>query len=75
MVFVIPTQAMLIRSGSHTAHDGRVHVPYLDVWQRKIEGYSLVELVRECQAAFSIEPPVMAKPKPVSYTHLRAHET
>lgn len=63
MVFVIPTQAMLIRSGSHTAHDGRVHVPYLDVWQRKIEGYSLVELVRECQAAFSIEPPVMAKPK------------
>ena len=63
MVFVIPTQAMLIRSGSHTANDGRVHVPYMDVWQRKIEGYSLVELVRECQAAFSIEPPVMAKPK------------
>lgn len=52
---------VLLRSGAHTTPEGLVQVPYMNTWMRKPEASSLLELVRECQAAFSLEPPVMAK--------------
>ena len=61
IVYVVPMRDMLLRSGAHTTPEGCVQVPYIHTWLRKPEASSLLELVRECQAAFSLEPPVMAK--------------
>ena len=61
IVYVVPMRDMLLRSGEHTTPEGCVQVPYIHTWMRKPEASSLLELVRECQAAFSLEPPVMAK--------------
>lgn len=61
IVYVVPMRDMLLRSGAHTTPEGCVQVPYMHTWMRKPEAGSLLELVRECQAAFSLDPPVMAK--------------
>lgn len=61
IVYVVPIRDMLLRSGTHITPEGCVQVPYMHTWMRKPEAGSLLELVRECQAAFSLEPPVMAK--------------
>ncbi|WFD23947.1 suppressor protein stp22 of temperature-sensitive alpha-factor receptor and arginine permease [Malassezia equina] len=51
MVFVTPTQDMVVCRGSCVGPDGRVRLPYMDAWERKTE----------CQTVFHMEPPVMAK--------------
>ncbi|SHO79150.1 Similar to S.cerevisiae protein STP22 (Component of the ESCRT-I complex) [Malassezia sympodialis ATCC 42132] len=61
IVYVAPTQNMVVCRGSCVGPDGRVRLPYMDAWERKPEGTSLTELLRECQTVFHLEPPVMAK--------------
>lgn len=63
LAYVTPTNDMLVRKGKHVDLSGRVGGAYLEQWQRKWEACSLLELVHDCQAMFSQEPPVYAKPK------------
>lgn len=37
MVFVTPTQDMVVCRGSCVGPDGRVRLPYMDAWERKPE--------------------------------------
>lgn len=69
IVLVVPTPAMIVRRTPHVSLDGRVTVPYLELWRRKHEvrtdltqGCALLDLVHECQATFGQDPPVMVKP-------------
>ncbi|WFD20527.1 suppressor protein stp22 of temperature-sensitive alpha-factor receptor and arginine permease [Malassezia caprae] len=74
IVYVAPTQNMVVCRGSCVAPDGRVRLPYMDAWERKPEGTSLTELLRECQTVFHLEPPVMAKrPEPAPAPSPDAH--
>ena len=70
-IFVVPTPAMVVRRGPHVSQDGRVSIDYMKQWEKKPEvratiltpkGCNIIELLRECQTVFSVEPPVMAKP-------------
>ncbi|KAK0536433.1 Suppressor protein stp22 of temperature-sensitive alpha-factor receptor and arginine permease [Tilletia horrida] len=62
IVYVTPTQTMLVRKGKHVDPNGRVSVAYLDTWARKPEACNLLDLVHACRDIFSQQPPVYAKP-------------
>ncbi|KAL9933337.1 hypothetical protein V8E36_008055 [Tilletia maclaganii] len=62
IVYVTPTQTMLVRKGKHVDANGRVSGSYLDTWSRKAEGCNLLDLIHACQEIFSQQPPVYAKP-------------
>ncbi|CED82308.1 Vacuolar sorting protein/ubiquitin receptor VPS23 [Phaffia rhodozyma] len=66
IVYVVPTSFMLVRKGRGVDLDGRVNEnewDYLNGWRRKPEAHSILPLLQSLVDAFSIYPPVYAKPK------------
>ncbi|EMD38524.1 hypothetical protein CERSUDRAFT_94052 [Gelatoporia subvermispora B] len=63
IVYVVPTNDMLVRPSKNVDVSGRCQIDYIRDWERKSEGCSLVALLEALQDVFSREPPVYAKPK------------
>ncbi|KAK4053812.1 Suppressor protein stp22 of temperature-sensitive alpha-factor receptor and arginine permease [Microbotryomycetes sp. JL201] len=61
MVFVVPSSTLAIKPGPGLDPSGRLSAPYLDNWQRKPEGCSLLALVDELIHMFSVRYPVVAR--------------
>ncbi|KAF5330784.1 hypothetical protein D9619_005547 [Psilocybe cf. subviscida] len=66
LVYVVPTQHMLVKPGRHVDPSGRTTIDYISHWHRKDEGCNVAALLDALQDQFSREPPVYAKPKPQS---------
>ncbi|KAF4614691.1 hypothetical protein D9613_003029 [Agrocybe pediades] len=68
IVYVVPTNDILVRPGKYVDVSGRCNIEYLQHWERKDEGCSLSALFEALQEYFSREPPVYSKPKePTTY--------
>ncbi|KAG5643472.1 hypothetical protein DXG03_000860 [Asterophora parasitica] len=62
IAYVVPTNDMLVKAGKYIDVSGRCSVEFLQHWERKSEGCSLLALLEAMQHQFSREPPVYAKP-------------
>ncbi|PPQ78069.1 hypothetical protein CVT25_015603 [Psilocybe cyanescens] len=62
IVYVVPTNDMLVKPGKYVDVSGRCNIEYIQHWERKDEGCSLSALCEALQDHFSREPPVYAKP-------------
>ncbi|KAG1853686.1 UEV domain-containing protein [Suillus subalutaceus] len=63
IVYVVPTQDMLVRPSNHVDVSGRCKVEYSQHWEKKSEACNLSALLEALQQEFSRGPPVYAKPK------------
>ncbi|KAG2368509.1 UEV domain-containing protein [Suillus spraguei] len=63
IVYVVPTQDMLVRPSKHVDVSGRCKVEYIQHWEKKSEACHLSALLEALQQEFSRGPPVYAKPK------------
>ncbi|KAG8735244.1 hypothetical protein FRC12_018170 [Ceratobasidium sp. 428] len=63
LVYVVPTNDMLVKASKHVDPSGECTFEYLDNWRRKSEGCNLRGLVEVMQDYFSRDPPVYAKPR------------
>ncbi|KAG6879518.1 hypothetical protein C0992_001851 [Termitomyces sp. T32_za158] len=61
IVYVVPTNDMLIKPGKYLDVSGKCSIEYMQNWERKSEGCNLSLLVEATQVHFSKEPPVYAK--------------
>ncbi|KAL1960612.1 hypothetical protein VTO42DRAFT_7191 [Malbranchea cinnamomea] len=61
LVYVTPTQDMLIRPGQHVSGEGRVYHHYLANWAGAYERSTLVDLMSILRDIFAKEPPVISK--------------
>lgn len=61
MVFVKPTQDMLIKASRHVDQNGKVYLPYLHEWN--MNASDLPGLIQMMIMTFSEMPPVYSKPK------------
>ncbi|KAG2132481.1 UEV domain-containing protein, partial [Suillus bovinus] len=66
IVYVVPTQDMLVRPSKHVDVSGRCNVEYIQHWEKKSEACNLSALLEALQQEFSRGPPVYAKPKTIS---------
>lgn len=63
IVYVVPTQDMLVRPSKHVDVSGRCNIEYIQHWEKKSEACNLSALLEAMQQEFSRGPPVYAKPK------------
>ncbi|KAG2145004.1 UEV domain-containing protein [Suillus cothurnatus] len=63
IVYVVPTQDMLVSPSKHVDVSGRCKVEYIQHWEKKSEACNLSALLEALQQEFSRVPPVRAKPK------------
>ncbi|KAG2750081.1 UEV-domain-containing protein [Suillus brevipes Sb2] len=63
IVYVVPTQDMLVRPSKHVDVSGQCKVEYIQHWEKKSEACNLSALLEALQQEFSRGPPVYAKPK------------
>ncbi|KAJ8520395.1 hypothetical protein ONZ45_g2779 [Pleurotus djamor] len=63
IVYVVPTSDMLVKPGKYIDVSGRCNLEYMQQWERKSEGCSILALLENMQDLFSRQPPVYAKPK------------
>ncbi|OMP87891.1 Tumor susceptibility gene 101 protein [Diplodia seriata] len=61
MVYVTPTQDMLVRPGQHVSGEGRVYHPYLSGWASYWDKSSMSDFLTVLRGVFAKEPPVVAK--------------
>ncbi|KAB2578274.1 ESCRT-I complex subunit [Lasiodiplodia theobromae] len=61
MVYVTPTQDMLVRPGQHVSGEGRVYHPYLSGWASYWDKSSISDFLTVLRGVFAKEPPVVAK--------------
>lgn len=61
MVYVIPSQDMLVRPGQHVSGDGRVYHPYLARWGEFWDKSTLYDFLAVLKGVFAKEPPVRSK--------------
>ncbi|BGP37815.1 Suppressor protein stp22 of temperature-sensitive alpha-factor receptor and arginine permease [Rhodotorula kratochvilovae] len=65
IVYVVPSETLAVRKGRNVDASGKVGVPYLDNWERKSEGCSLMSLIADLIPVFSHRYPVTPiQPKP-----------
>ncbi|KAL4748630.1 UEV domain-containing protein [Aspergillus terricola var. indicus] len=64
IVYVKPTQDMVVRVGQHVTLEGRVYHHYLAHWGGAWERSSLLDLLSILQDVFAKEPPVKYKQQP-----------
>ncbi|KAI6106427.1 UEV domain-containing protein [Pisolithus croceorrhizus] len=64
IVYVVPTQDMLVRPSKYVDVSGRCTIEYSQSWERKSEACNLSALFEALQDHFSHSPPLCAKPKP-----------
>lgn len=63
IVYVVPTQDMLVRPSKYVDVSGRCNIEYSQSWERKGEACNLSALLEALQNLFSHAPPLYAKPK------------
>ncbi|KAK4058834.1 Suppressor protein stp22 of temperature-sensitive alpha-factor receptor and arginine permease [Microbotryomycetes sp. JL221] len=61
MVYVVPSATLAIKPGPGLDPSGKLSAPYLDNWQVKPEGCTLLNLVEELIHMFSARYPVVAR--------------
>ncbi|KAK7509687.1 ESCRT-I component [Phyllosticta citriasiana] len=61
LVYVTPSQDMLVRPGQHVSSDGRVYHPYLSGWSQHWDKSSIADFLTVLRGVFAKEPPVVAK--------------
>ncbi|KAF2643723.1 UEV-domain-containing protein [Massarina eburnea CBS 473.64] len=61
IVYVTPSQDMLIRPGQHVSGDGRVYHPYLAQWGKYWDKSTLFDFLAVLRGVFAKEPPVRSK--------------
>ncbi|KAH7916050.1 UEV domain-containing protein [Hygrophoropsis aurantiaca] len=66
IVYVVPTQDMLVRPSKYVEVSGKCNLEYLQNWERKSEACNLSALLEAMQDQFSRGPPLYAKPKPAT---------
>lgn len=62
IVFVTPTQDMMIQPGNYVDANGKFYNPYLSSWQPSVPSFNLVNLLNLLSECFSKEPPVYGRP-------------
>ncbi|KDQ33261.1 hypothetical protein PLEOSDRAFT_48412 [Pleurotus ostreatus PC15] len=63
IAYVVPTSDMFVKAGKFVDVSGRCNLEYMQQWERKSEGCSILALLEAMQDQFSREPPMYAKPK------------
>ncbi|KAG1905691.1 UEV-domain-containing protein [Suillus fuscotomentosus] len=66
IVYVVPTQDMLVRPSKHVDVSGQCKIEYIQHWEKKSEACNLSALLEALQQEFSRGPPVYAKPKTIT---------
>ncbi|KKZ64505.1 hypothetical protein EMCG_01384 [[Emmonsia] crescens] len=61
MVYVTPTQDMLVRPGQHVSGEGRVYHHYLAHWSEAWDRSTIVDFLYILRDVFAKEPPVISK--------------
>ncbi|KAF2087410.1 UEV-domain-containing protein, partial [Saccharata proteae CBS 121410] len=61
MVYVTPSQGMVVRPGQHVGGEGRVYHPYLSGWNKYWDKSSISDFLTVLRGVFAKEPPVVAK--------------
>ncbi|KAF2502640.1 UEV-domain-containing protein [Lophium mytilinum] len=61
MVYVVPSQDMLVRPGQHVSGDGRVYHPYLAQWGKYWDKSTIFDFLAVLRGVFTKEPPVRSK--------------
>ncbi|KAH7402934.1 UEV domain-containing protein [Pyrenochaeta sp. MPI-SDFR-AT-0127] len=61
IVYVTPSQDMIVRPGQHVSGDGRVYHPYLAQWGKYWDKSTLFDFLAVLRGVFAKEPPVRSK--------------
>ncbi|KAF2740197.1 UEV-domain-containing protein, partial [Polyplosphaeria fusca] len=61
VVYVTPSQDMIVRPGQHVGGDGRVYHPYLAQWGKYWDKSTIFDFVAVLRGVFAKEPPVRSK--------------
>ncbi|KAF1847758.1 UEV-domain-containing protein [Cucurbitaria berberidis CBS 394.84] len=61
IVYVTPSQDMIVRPGQHVSGDGRIYHPYLAQWGKYWDKSTLFDFLAVLQGVFAKEPPVRSK--------------
>ncbi|KIW62271.1 hypothetical protein, variant [Phialophora macrospora] len=64
MLYVTPTDDMIIRPGQHVGGDGRIYHPYLAHWREHWERSNVLDFLSILSEIFAKEPPVMSRTAP-----------
>ncbi|KAF2821927.1 UEV-domain-containing protein [Ophiobolus disseminans] len=67
IVYITPSQDMVVRPGQHVSGDGRVYHPYLAQWEKYWDKSTLFDFLAVLRGVFAKEPPVRSRqPQPHS---------
>lgn len=61
IVYVTPSQDMLVRPGQHVSGDGRIYHPYLAQWGKYWDKSTIFDFLAVLRGVFAKEPPVRSK--------------
>ncbi|ORY09028.1 UEV domain-domain-containing protein [Clohesyomyces aquaticus] len=61
IVYVTPSQDMLVRPGQHVSGDGRIYHPYLAQWGKYWDKSTVFDFLAVLRGVFAKEPPVRSK--------------
>ncbi|OAL49086.1 UEV-domain-containing protein [Pyrenochaeta sp. DS3sAY3a] len=67
IVYVTPSQDMVVRPGQHVSGDGRVYHPYLAQWAQYWDKSTLFDFLAVLRGVFTKEPPVRSKQQQPQY--------
>ncbi|KAJ3498965.1 hypothetical protein NLG97_g726 [Lecanicillium saksenae] len=75
IIYVTPTETMVIRPGQHVDQQGQVYHPYLVGWQQFWDKSTLQDFLAILADVFAKEPPVVARQQRPAAQPQRAPET
>ncbi|KAM3510493.1 hypothetical protein MY11210_005843 [Beauveria gryllotalpidicola] len=75
IIYVTPTESMVIRPGQHVDQQGQVYHPYLVGWQQFWDKSTLQDFLAILSDVFAKEPPVVARQQRPAAQPQRHHET
>ncbi|KAF2030382.1 UEV-domain-containing protein [Setomelanomma holmii] len=61
IVYITPSQDMVVRPGQHVSGDGRVYHPYLAQWAQYWDKSTLFDFLAVLRGVFAKEPPVRSR--------------
>ncbi|KAF2182058.1 UEV-domain-containing protein [Zopfia rhizophila CBS 207.26] len=61
IVYVTPSQDMLVRPGQHVSGDGRIYHPYLAQWGKYWDKSTIFDFLAVLRGVFAKEPPARSK--------------
>ncbi|XP_026282501.1 tumor susceptibility gene 101 protein isoform X2 [Frankliniella occidentalis] len=73
LCYVKPTSDMVLKISRSTDHSGKIYLPQLHLWDPR-QPNLLPNLVQAMISAFSVEPPVYAKPRETSHQQQQANQ-